>query len=145
MSLISREALFMIQIQETLIYIHSMLRWLILSLAVFGTARSFVSMLSVSARFSRLDLGVSRAYPLLLDLQLLVGVLLLLALLTLQQPVPWIHPIIMVPAVVIAHLSRRFAGRPDRKRHQAQLTIYVSSLALVACGLAVIGQLALPR
>ncbi len=39
-----------------------MLRWLILSLAVFGTARSFVSMLSVSARFTRLDLGVSRAY-----------------------------------------------------------------------------------
>jgi len=75
----------MIQIQDTLIYIHSVLRWLILSLAVFGIARSFVSMLSVSARFSRLDLGVSRAYPLLLDLQLLVGVLLVLAALTLQQ------------------------------------------------------------
>ncbi len=135
----------MIQIQETLIYIHSMLRWLILSLAVFGMARSFVSMLSVSARFSRLDLGVSRAYPLLLDLQLLAGILLVLAALTLQQLVPWIHPIIMVPAVAIAHLSRRFAAQPDRKRHQAQLAIYVSSLALVAIGLAVIGQLALPR
>jgi len=135
----------MIQIQETLVYIHSVLRWLILSLAVFGTARSFVSMLSVSARFTRLDLGVSRAYALLLDLQLLAGLLLVLAALTLQQPVPWIHPIIMVPAVVIAHLSRRFAARPDRNRHQAQLAIYLSSLALIAIGLAVIGQLALPR
>ena len=135
----------MIQIQDTLIYIHGVLRWLILSLAVFGTARSFVSVLSVSARFSRLDLGVGRAYSLLLDLQLLVGILLVLAALTLQQPVPWIHPIIMLPAVVIAHLSRRFAAQPDRKRHQAQLAIYLSSLALVTIGLAVIGQLGLRR
>ena len=135
----------MIQVQDTLIYLHSVLRWLILSLAVFGTARSFVSVLSVSARFSRLDLGVGRAYSLLLDLQLLVGILLVLAALTLQEPVPWIHPIIMVPAVVIAHLSRRFAAQPDRKRHQAQLAIYLSSLALVAIGLAVIGQLGLRR
>ncbi len=134
----------MIQIQDTLIYIHGVLRWLILSLAVFGIARSFVSMLSVSARFSRLDLGVSRAYPLLLDLQLVVGILLVLAALTMLQPVPWIHPIIMVPAIVMAHLSRRFAARPDRQRHQAQFAIYLSSLALVAIGLAVIGQLALP-
>ena len=135
----------MAQVQDTLLYIHSVVRWLILSLAVFGAARSFVSMLSVSARFSRLDLGVSRAYAILLDLQLLVGLLLVLAVLTLQQPVPWIHPIIMIPAVIIAHLSRRFAAQPDRKRHQAQLAIYLGSLVLVALGLAVIGQLVLPR
>jgi len=135
----------MAQIQDTLIYIHSAVRWLILSLAVFGVARSFVSMLSVSARFSRLDVGVSRAYAVLLDLQMLVGLLLVLGALTLQQSIPWIHPIIMIPAVVIAHLSRRFAAQPDRKRHQAQLAIYLGSLALVVIGLAVIGQLSLPR
>jgi hypothetical protein len=135
----------MAQIQATLLDIHSMLRWLILSLALFGAARSFVSMLSVSARFTRLDLGVSRAYPVLLDIQLLVGIFLVLAALTVQQPVPWIHPIIMIPAVVVAHLSRRFAARPDRQRHQAQLAIYLGSLALVAIGLVVIGQAVLPR
>ena len=135
----------MSQIQDTLIYIHSMLRWLILSLAVFGAARSFVSMLSVSARFSRLDGGVGRAYTILLDLQLLVGILLILAALTLQQLVPWIHPILMLPAVVIAHLGRRFAREPERRRHQAQLAIYLGSLALVVVGLAVIGQWGLTR
>src|SRR5512139_3106543 len=109
MSPISIEAKALAQVQDTLIYIHSVVRWLILSLAVFGTARSFVSMLSVSARFTRLDIGVSRAYAILLDLQLLVGILLVLAALNLQQPVPWLHPIIMIPAIVIAHLSRRHA------------------------------------
>jgi uncharacterized membrane protein YphA (DoxX/SURF4 family) len=135
----------MTQIQDVLLAIHSMLRWFVLSLAVFGVARSFVSMLSVSARFSKLDQGVSRAYAVLLDVQLLVGVLLVLAALTVQQAVPWVHPIIMIPAVVVAHLSRRFAAQPDRQRHQAQLAIYLGSLALIVIGLAVIGQSILPR
>jgi uncharacterized membrane protein YphA (DoxX/SURF4 family) len=81
----------------------------------------------------------------LLDIQLLVGIFLVLAALTVQQPVPWIHPIIMLPAVIVAHLSRRFATRPDRQRHQAQLAIYLGSLALVVIGLVVIGQAVLPR
>jgi hypothetical protein len=46
---------------------------------------------------------------------------------------------------VVAHLSRRFAAQPDRKRHQAQLGIYLGSLALVVIGLLVIGQAVLPR
>jgi uncharacterized membrane protein YphA (DoxX/SURF4 family) len=133
------------QIQESLLAIHSFVRWLILSLALFGTARSFVSMLSVSARFTRLDVGVSRAYAGLLDLQLLLGVLLVLGAVTLQDTLPWIHPIIMIPAVVVAHLGRRFAAQPDRKRHQRQLAIYLGSLALIVIGLAVINQLSLPR
>ena len=49
----------------------------------------------------------------------------------------------MIPAIVVAHLSRRFAAQPDRTRHQRQLAIYLGSLALIAIGLAVIGQLSL--
>lgn len=131
-------------INDILLFTHSFLRWFVLSLAVFGAARSFVSMLSVSARYARLDTGLSRAYSALLDLQGLVGVLLVVAALTLQQPVPWIHPVIMIPAIVVAHLGRRFVHSPDRNRHQAQLAIYLGSLALIALGLAVIGQLHLP-
>ena len=131
-------------INDILLFTHSFLRWFVLSLAVFGAARSFVSMLSVSARYARLDTGLSRAYSTLLDLQGLVGLFLVVAALTLQQPVPWIHPLIMIPAIVVAHLGRRFANSPDRNRHQAQLAIYLGSLALIALGLAVIGQLHLP-
>jgi hypothetical protein len=104
-----------------------------------------VSMLSASARFTRLDLGVSRAYAVLLDLQFVLGALLVLGALNLQETVPWLHPIIMIPAIAVAHLSRRFATQPDRVRHQRQFAIYLGSLALIAIGLAVINQLALPR
>jgi len=133
------------QVQQTLLTIHSYVRWLIISLAIFGTARSFVSMLSVSARFSRLDIGVSRAYAGLLDLQLLFGLLLVLVAFSGQESVVWIHPLIMIPAIVLAHFSRRSATQADRKRHQRQLAIYLGSLVLIAIGLAVINQLYLPR
>jgi uncharacterized membrane protein YphA (DoxX/SURF4 family) len=133
------------QIQDSLLTIHSFVRWLILSLVLFGVARSFVSMLSVSGRFTRLDAGVSLAYAGLLDFQFLVGLLVVLGALTLQTTVPWIHPIIMIPAIIVAHLSRRFAAQPDRQRHQRQLALYLGSLVLIAIGLAAIGQLSLPR
>jgi uncharacterized membrane protein YphA (DoxX/SURF4 family) len=133
------------QIQTSLLTIHSFIRWLILSLALFGAARSFVSMLSVSGRFTRLDAGVSLAYAGVLDLQFLLGILLVLGALTLQETIPWIHPIVMIPAIIVAHLSRRFAAQPDRQRQQRQFAIYLGSLSLIVAGLAVIGQLALPR
>ncbi|HZY42550.1 MAG TPA: hypothetical protein VFF59_11195 [Anaerolineae bacterium] len=134
----------MLDVQAFLQYVHSLVRWFILSLAVVGAARAFVSMLSVSGKFTRLDQGLSNAYSGLLDLQGLLGILLVIAALSLQLPVPWIHPIVMLPAIVVGHLNRRFRARPDRTRQQIQLGIYLGSLALVAIGLAVINQLHLP-
>jgi hypothetical protein len=134
----------MANITDFLVYLHGLVRWLILSLAVVGTARSFVSMLTVSAKFARLDIGLSNAYSGLLDLQGFIGLLLVATAFAIKAEVPWIHPLIMIPAIVIGHLNRRFAAKPDRARHQFQLGIYAGSLALVAIGLAVINQLYLP-
>ncbi|MBI5564726.1 MAG: hypothetical protein HY870_07525 [Chloroflexi bacterium] len=123
---------------------HGLVRWFILSLALVGSARAFVSMLSVSGKFTRLDQGLSNAYRGLLSLQGVLGLLLIIAALTLQTSMPWLHLIVMLPAIGISHLTRRFRARPDRTRQQYQLGIYLSSLALVAIGLAVINQLYLP-
>lgn len=134
----------MTEIQASLADVHGLIRWFILSLAVVGAARSFVSMLSVSGRYTRLDVGLGNAYSGLLDLQGLLGILLVIAALTTQQPVPWLHPIIMLPAMFVGHLNRRFRQQPDRKRQQIQFGIYLGSLVLIAIGLAVINQLYLP-
>ncbi|HZY44817.1 MAG TPA: hypothetical protein VFF70_08720, partial [Anaerolineae bacterium] len=72
------------------------------------------------------------------------GVLLVLAALLLQQAVPWLHVIVMLPALVVGHLNRRVRDRPDRVRHQVQLGVYIGTLALSVIGLAIINQLALP-
>ena len=134
----------MLDVQTSLQYVHSLVRWIILSFAVVGAARAFVSMLSVSGKFTRLDQGLSNAYSGLLDLQGLVGILLIVVALTLHTTVPWVHLIVMVPAIGVSHLTRRFRARPDRTRQQYQLGIYLGSLALIAVGLAVINQLVLP-
>ena len=124
--------------------IHSFIRWFILSLAVVGAARSFVSGLTREAKFVRLDIGLSNAYSGLLDLQGFFGVLLVIAALVSQQSVPWAHAIVMIPAIIVGHLNRRVRDRPDRVRHQVQLGLYLGTLALIAIGLAAINQLVLP-
>lgn len=131
-------------IANFLISIHSFIRWFILSLAVVGAARSFVSLLTREIKFVRLDVGLSNAYSGILDLQGFFGVLLVLAALLLQQAVPWLHAIVMLPALVVGHLNRRVRDRPDRVRHQMQLGVYIGTLALSVIGLAIINQSALP-
>ena len=128
---------------EFVLVVHQYLRFVILALGILGALRSWVSLGTREARFMRLDEMFSRVYSGALDLQVLAGAALLIFLLSQSAEVVWIHPIIMLPAVVVSHLSRRFRDRPDRDRHTAQLSIYVGSLALIAVGLAVIGELRL--
>ena len=134
----------MSEVAEFLKDTHSLVRWFILTFALVGSARAFVSMLSVSGKFTRLDQGLSNAYRGLLSLQGVLGILLIMAALTRQTTVPWLHLIVMLPAIGVSHLARRFRARPDRTRQQYQLGIYLGSLALVAIGLAVINELYLP-
>ncbi|MGH2592924.1 MAG: hypothetical protein ACRDGG_05365 [Anaerolineae bacterium] len=128
---------------EFFLVVHRYLRFVILALGILGALRSLVSLGTREARFMRVDEVLNRGYTGALDLQTLVGVVLALLLLGQSAGVPWIHPIIMLPAVIVSHLSRRFRARSDRDRHKAQLGIYVGSLVLIAAGLAVIGQLRL--
>lgn len=134
----------MAEVLNTLTFMHSLIRWISLSLALVGAARSFVSALSVSGRYTRLDVGLGNAFAGVLDLQALAGLLLVIGAALTQQSVPWLHVIIMLPAVAVAHLNRRFRNAPDRRRQLAQLGIYLGSFALIAVGLAVIEQLYLP-
>ncbi len=134
----------MANVTDFLVYLHGLVRWFILSLAVVGAARSFVSMLTVSARFTRLDIGLSNAYSGILDLQGLLGILMVISAFVTHSDVRWLHPLIMIPAIIVGHSNRRFRARPNRIRHQYQAAIYAGSLVLVAIGLAVINQLYLP-
>ena len=122
---------------------HTYLRLLILTLGALGILRALVSLGTRNAAFARVDEVLSRGYTGALDLQTVVGAILALMLLGQSESVQWIHPLIMLPAVFVAHLGRRFQNRPDRERQKAQLAVYAGSLAIVAVGLAVIGELRL--
>jgi hypothetical protein len=123
---------------ELVLVVHRYLRFVILALGLLGVLRALVSLGTREARYMRVDEALSRAFSAALDLQMLA-----LMALSASQPVPWIHPILMLPAVVISHLARRFRTRPDRRRHVAQLGIFAGSLIFIAAGLVVIGELQL--
>jgi hypothetical protein len=122
---------------------HAYLRFVILAVGILGGLRSLVSLGTRDAQFMRVDEMLNRGFGGALDLQVLIGIVLVILLMGQPAEVPWIHPIIMAPAVVLAHLGVRFRNRSDRDRHKAQLAIYVGSLSLILAGLAVIGQLRL--
>jgi len=123
--------------------VHRYLRFVILAFGVLGVLRSLVSLNTREPKFMRIDEVMSRAFSGALDLQTLAGIVLILLLPGEGRSIAWLHPILTLPAVVAAHLGRRFRDRPDRDRLTAQLILYVASLALIALGLAVIGQLRL--
>ena len=122
---------------------HTYLRFIVLALGVLGVLRALVSLGTRNATFMRVDEVLSRGYTGALDLQVAVGAILVLIRLGQSVQVMWLHPLLMLPAVFVAHLGRRYQGRPDRERQKAQLAIYAGSLILVALGLAVIGELRL--
>jgi len=131
---------------DLFITMHAYLRFVILALGILGVLRSLVSLGTATAAFARVDEVLSRGYSGALDLQTLIGVVLVLGLLGSPESVPagkWLHPILMLPAVFVSHRGRRYRDRPDRDRHKAHLAVYTGSLALIAAGLVVIGELRL--
>jgi len=123
--------------------VHRYLRFVILAVGILGVLRSVVSLGSREALFVRVDKLLMRLYIGALDLQLVAGVVLAVLLLTESQVVPWIHLFLMLPAIFVAHLNRRYREWENRDRHAAHLRIYLISLGLIALGLLVIGQLRL--
>jgi hypothetical protein len=120
--------------------IHGELRWIFALVAVIGIARTVYGIVGNKA-FSDFDSRWGVVYSILLDLQVLYGVFLILYLTfvefdSLSATINWIgwHPVFMLAAVVVAHLGSRWRGAPDQKRFQAQLAIYVVSLALIFVG-----------
>ena len=122
---------------------HRYLRFVILAFGVLGVLRSLVNLGTREAKFGRVDEVLGRAFSGALDLQMLAGIGLILLYPGEGRSIQWLHPMIMLPAVVVSHLGRRFRDRPDRDRLKGHLGLYLGSLVLIVLGLAVIGQLRL--
>ena len=128
---------------DFLFTVHAYLRFVVLALGILGLLRALVSLGTREARYMRVDEMLNRGFGGALDLQALVGVAIVVLLVGQTGDIQWLHPIIMLPAVVISHLAGRFRAASDRDRHKAQLAVFGGSLSLVVAGLAVIGQLRL--
>ena len=126
---------------DTLLFIHSLLRWLILLVAVAALAKLAYGWLRAGI-FDGMDRGLVMGYSGLLDLQALVGFILLFGnafLLGEGFPMPRVlHSIVMILAVITGHLAGRGKSDPAKARYRRALAAIAGSLVLVLIGVIII-------
>jgi hypothetical protein len=119
---------------EWLVTIHSYWRYLVLIAAIVAVVLSLLAYLG-SRPWDRLTDRASLIFTIAMDVQLLIGIL--VWLLADYSPdnsyLRWIHPLMMIVAVAIAHVGRARADRAEDSRAKGlQATIFfVLSLVVV--------------
>ena len=126
---------------DTLLFIHSLLRWLILLVAVAALAKLAYGWLRAGI-FDGIDRGLVMGYSGLLDLQALLGLILLFGNGFVGGegfPLPRIlHAIVMILAVVAGHLAGRGKTDPAKARYRRALAAIAGSLVLVLIGIIIL-------
>jgi len=93
---------------DLFITMHAYLRFVILALGILGVLRSLVSLGTATAAFARVDEVLSRGYSGALDLQTLIGVVLVLGLLGSPESVPAAAAIAIGPTAIGTRRTLRF-------------------------------------
>lgn len=123
-----------------LLMIHSILRWVILLVAVIAIVVFLVSWLRRS-QLQGVDRGLMSGFSGLMDLQATLGIILLVwsGLAGVGFPRYRLeHAFIMVLAAVVAHLSARWKNADEPIRYRNYFLIILASLALVLIGISVL-------
>ena len=122
---------------DIVLLLHSLVRFLILIAAVVGMVKVLLSLAHKRAS-DRLDQTIASTFLGLYDLQVLLGILLIL-LGGLTQAV---HPIVMFIGVLLAHgLQSMIKRTKDANIPVYRLAFYILPLLVILVGLASIGHL----
>lgn len=119
---------------------HSGLRWLIVLVALIAIIKYLIGWLQ-HGQYKGMDRGLMAAFSGLMDLQSLLGVILLVWSGLTGVGFPFFriaHGVIMIAAAVVAHLSRRWKNADDATRFRNNLFLLVGSLILVLIGISIL-------
>jgi hypothetical protein len=122
---------------NVLLMVHSVLRWLILLAAAIAVVKFALGWLQGS-EFKGMDRGLTSAFSGLMDLQVTVGLILLLwsGFSGVGFPAFRIeHAIAMILAAVVAHLPARWKNAEPKRRFRNTLFATLGSILLVIVGL----------
>lgn len=126
---------------EFLIQIHSAVRWMVL-LAGIAASVKFAAGLIRKAAYARADRTLGAVYSGILDIQALLGLVLLVGLTVRGGGLPpanrILHALTMFFAVAAAHQTARWREAADARKFRNGLIAYSLSLALILLGIAVI-------
>lgn len=122
-------------ITDIILVIHSINRWLIILIGTIAGIKFLVGWLRKST-YQPIDRVLLNAYTGLLDLQLLLGIILLISGGLEQYRIE--HTITMIIAVVLAHLSRIWRDKPDPVRFRNNFFAIVLGLLLIFAGVSLL-------
>lgn len=123
-----------------LLMAHSGLRWLIFLVAMIAVIKFLAGWLR-AGQYQGMDRGLMAGYSGLMDLQVTLGLILLVwSGITGAGFPPYriAHGLIMILAAVLAHMSARWKNADDPVRFRSSLFLVVGSVALVLLGIAVL-------
>jgi hypothetical protein len=126
---------------NTFILIHSLWRWVLLLVAIVTIARAAMGYFQKQA-FQSIDGTLGQIYPIVVDIQALIGIILLILVWNSPSQPSLLHPLFMLLALVLAHAVRPLSrGQDDEGKHRAQLVGFGGSLVLILVGLAFVNAL----
>ena len=117
--------------------LHSINRWIILVVAVIALIKFLIGWLRNSS-YLPADRGLKAGYTGLLDLQLLLGIILLIGLTLERFRIE--HAVIMLVAVILTHLSRLWRDKPDKVKFRNNFLVIVLSMLLIIAGVTALPQ-----
>ena len=122
---------------DFILTLHSLNRWLIVVVGVIAAIKFLVGWLRKS-EYQSLDGRLMLIYTILLDIQLLMGIILLLSGALVRYRIE--HAITMIIAIVLAHLSRLWRDKDDPVVFRNNFLAIAVGLLLIVAGVMVLPQ-----
>ena len=118
--------------------LHSIVRWLVVIVAVIALVR-YALVMAGKAQSSRMDRGLMSGYSGLLDLNVVLGLILIIGLGFTMQRIE--HAVTNIIAVLVAHFLAQRAKKIEDARLQARTNLLgvVISIVIIVGGVALIG------
>jgi hypothetical protein len=123
---------------DILLMLHSIVRWIILLVAVIAIVKFALGWLR-GGEFKGMDRGLASGFSGLMDLQVLLGIIYLLWNGFAEEGFPTFrigHALVMIIAAVVAHLPARWKNADDKTRFRNTMFAIIASLVLVMIGIA---------
>ena len=125
---------------DILLTVHSYLRWLIVIVAIVAAVKFALGWLGGGA-FKGMDRGLASGFSGLLDLQVTLGLILLIwgGLAGVGFPAfRIVHALIMILGAVVAHLHVLWKNADDKLRFRNSLFIVLDVLIIIFIGVAIL-------
>jgi hypothetical protein len=120
------------------LFLHSWVRWIILIVAVAALVKHAIGLMQKSP-YDKMARGLMAGFSGLMDLQVLLGIV-LLVLIGGPQRMHFEHLGTMIIAAVVAHLPAIWKKKADNVRYRNNVLVIIGALLLIVAAIAPLGN-----